>query len=178
MPWQRLAAAATSALLAALPAFVAAAFAPVAFAEETPKHGGTLVFGVNATDPPTYDCHATNVFTIPHLITPHYSTLLKIDPANYPRVVGDVAESWEVAPDFKTYTFHLHPNVTFHDGSPLTSEDVKATFERIRNPPPGVASVRQNLFVDIETIETPDPRTTIFRLKQGNRALLYNFSLP
>src|SRR6185437_12814288 len=149
-----------------------------ALADDTPHRGGTLIFGVNGSDPPTYDCHATNVFTIPMLITPHYSTLLKVDAAHYPQAVGDVAESWEVAPDHQTYTFHLHKNVKFHDGSSLTAEDVKATFERIRNPPPGVASVRQNLLVDVAAIETPDPATVIFRLKQPNRAMLYTFTLP
>jgi len=66
-------------------------------------------------------------------------------------------------------------NVKFHDGSPFSSEDVKASYDRIRSPPQGVASVRQGLVADIETIETPDPLTVIFKLKRPNRALIYVF---
>jgi peptide/nickel transport system substrate-binding protein len=140
--------------------------------------GGTLVFGINSGDPPTYDCHQSVLFPIIHLLTPHYSNLLRIDTKNYPKVVGDLAESWTVAPDAKTYTFRLHGNVKFHDGSPFSSEDIRATYDRIRNPPPGVVSVRQGLVSDIDTIETPDPRTVVFRLKRPNRALLYAFANP
>lgn len=147
-------------------------------ADDEPVRGGQLIFGVNAVDPPTYDCHASALFTIIHLLTPHYSTLLKINPAKYPEVMGDAAESWTVSPDFKTYSFHLHPNIKFHDGTPLTSEDVKATYERIRNPPQGVVSVRQALMADIDVIETPDPLTVIFRLKTPARSMIYTFALP
>jgi peptide/nickel transport system substrate-binding protein len=145
---------------------------------QEPVHGGTLVYGIHAGDPPTYDCHSSGVFSIIHLLTTHYSSLLKIDTAHYPNVVGDVAESWTVSPDAKTYTFRLHPNVKFHDGSPLTSEDVKVTYDRIRNPPPGVTSVRQGLVADIQDIETPDKLTVVFHLKQSNRAMLYAFANP
>ena len=101
---------------------------------QTPKKGGTLNFAVVA-EPPNYDCHANITFGHVHPIIPHYSTLLKIDAANYPKVIGDLAKSWEVSPDGLTYTFKLHPNVKFHNGSPLTSTDVKVSYERIISPP-------------------------------------------
>ena len=158
-------------------AFLLAAPAASA-ADAQPVSGGTLVYGINAGDPPTYDCHQSTVFAMIHLLTPHYSSILRIDTAHYPNVVGDAAESWTVSPDARVYTFRLHPDIKFHDGSPLTAEDVKATYDRIRNPPPGVTSVRQGLVSDIESIETPDPLTVVFRLKQTNRAMLYAFGNP
>jgi peptide/nickel transport system substrate-binding protein len=151
--------------------------APVT-AQEQPVRGGTLVFGINSGDPPTYDCHQSALFPIIHLLTPHYSNLLKIDTVNYPRLIGDLAESWTVAEDAKTYTFKLHTGVKFHDSSPFSAEDVKASYDRIRNPPQGVVSVRQGLVADIDTIETPDPLTVIFKLKRPNRALIYAFGNP
>src|ERR1043166_1534385 len=157
--------------------FVFLAIAP-ASAQEQPVRGGTLVFGINSGDPPTYDCHQSVLFPIIHLLTPHYSNLLKIDTPHYPKIIGDLAESWTVADDAKTYTFKLHANVKFHDGSPFTSDDIKATYDRIRNPPQGVVSVRRGLVADIDTIETPDPATVIFKLKRPNRALLYAFANP
>src|SRR5436853_6497981 len=165
--WRRIAVA-LFALFAALPAA----------AQEQPVRGGTLIFGINSGDPPTYDCHQSVLFPIIHLLTPHYSNLLKIDTPNYPKIIGDLAESWTVSDDAKTYTFKLHANVKFHDGSPFLSEDIKATYERIRNPPQGVVSVRRGLVADIESIETPDPLTVVFKLKQPNRALVYAFANP
>src|SRR5579863_8173419 len=105
-----------------------------AAAEPTPKHGGTLEFAV-LVEPDNYDCHANISFAVLHPVAPHYSTLLKFDPPNYPQVVGDLAESWTVSPDRRTYTFKLRPNVLFHDGSKLTSADVKASYERIIHRP-------------------------------------------
>jgi len=46
---------------------------------------------------------------------------------------GDLAETWEL-PDPLTYVFHLRSGVHFHDGRPVTSADVKATFDHILNP--------------------------------------------
>ncbi|MFC7555513.1 ABC transporter substrate-binding protein [Pseudoroseomonas wenyumeiae] len=90
-----------------------------------------------AAEPPTYDLHATGTFAVMHRVAPHYSTLLRYEPGNYPNIVGDVAQSWTVAEDRLTYTFKLHPNVKFHDGTALTSEDVKASYDRMRAPPEG-----------------------------------------
>ena len=152
--------------------------ASTGLAQQQPKRGGTLVFGINSGDPPTYDCHQSTLFPIIHLLSPHYSNLLRIDLENYPRVVGDLAESWTVSDDLKTYSFRLRSGVKFHDGSPFSAEDIKASYERIRTPPPGVVSVRQGLVADIDSIETPDPLSVIFRLKRANRTLLYAFANP
>src|SRR5258708_9779647 len=85
---------------------------PIA-AQDQPVRGGTLLYGINSGDPPTYDCHQSVLFPIIHLLTPHYSNLLRIDTKNYPKVEGDLAESWEMSPDAKTYTFRLFGNVKF-----------------------------------------------------------------
>ncbi len=146
-----------------------------AVADLVPKRGGVLNFAVDA-EPPNYDCHANVSFATLHPIAPHYSTLLKFDTANYPRVEGDLAESWAVSPDRLTYIFKLHPNVLFHDGSRLTSEDVKASYERIVRPPPGVVSVRRVNYAAIGAIDTPDPLTVIFHLKWPEAAMLENFA--
>jgi peptide/nickel transport system substrate-binding protein len=149
-----------------------------AVAQEQPARGGTLVYGINSGDPPTYDCHQSALFPIIHLLSPHYSNLLRIDLKNYPGVVGDLAESWTVAPDASSYTFRLRAGAKFHDGSPFSSEDVKATYERLRNPPAGVVSLRQGLVSDIDRIDTPDPLTVTIKLKRPNRAILYAFANP
>jgi len=131
---------------------------------QTPKKGGTLNYAV-VSNPPSYDCHAEITFGAFHVLSPHYSLLLKVDGANYPKITGDLAESWSSAPDGSSHTFKLHKNVKFHDGSPLTSADVKASYERIIRPPTGVVSVRRSYYSDFGDIETPDDHTVIFKMK-------------
>jgi peptide/nickel transport system substrate-binding protein len=149
----------------------------VAGAASSPQRGGILPFAVDA-EPPNYDCHANFSFVLIHVVAPHYSTLLKFDTANYPQVVGDLAESWTVSPDRRTYTFKLRPNVLFHDGSKLTSADVKASYERIIHPPQGVLSVRRADYAAITSIDTPDPLTVVFHLQWPDAAMLANFASP
>jgi peptide/nickel transport system substrate-binding protein len=66
-----------------------------------------------------------------------YSTLVtsEIDPDKHSfkpnSIIGDLAESWEVAPDRSSLTFKLRPNATFSDGSPVTAEDVVYSFKRM-----------------------------------------------
>ena len=144
---------------------------------QTPKRGGQLKFAVSA-EPPNYDCHAATSFAFIHPVRPHYSTLLKFDAPNYPKIKGDLAQSWTVAPDGKTYTFKLHPNVKFHDGTAMTSADVKASYDRIVNPSQGVVSIRRAAYSDISSIETPDAATVVFKLKKANASMLANFASP
>src|SRR5690348_12921828 len=81
-----------------------------AAAAETPRRGGTLSYAI-VTEPPTHDCHAANTYAVVHAFAPFYSTLLKFDLANYPSVVGDLAEGWTVSPDQKVFSFKLYPNI-------------------------------------------------------------------
>jgi peptide/nickel transport system substrate-binding protein len=157
--------------------FTILATAQPAAADSNPKHGGTLEFAVTV-EPGNFDCHANISFAFLHPIAPHYSTLLKFDAANYPQIVGDLAEAWSVSPDRLTYTFKLRPNVLFHDGSRLTSADVKASYERITHPPQGVVSARRVDYAAIASIDTPDPLTVVFHLQWPEAAMLANFASP
>src|SRR5882724_6031387 len=97
---------------ALLAAGTAAAFAGRAAAQtaEEPQHGGTLIFSVQG-EPDTYDCHASFSISTLHRLAPHYALLVQVDTERYPQVVGDVAESWTIAPDGLTYTFRLRPDI-------------------------------------------------------------------
>lgn len=85
----------------------------------------------------------------------------------------DLAESWE-NPDPTSYVFHLRAGVTFHDGSAFTSDDVKFTYDSIRDP--AFASPDLGTFSIIDSIETPDPLTVVFRLSQPSVSLLSEFN--
>jgi peptide/nickel transport system substrate-binding protein len=154
-----------------------AAAAPASKPGETPRRGGELVYIVSA-EPPSFDGHKETTFAVIHPVSPHYSTLLKFDPDNYPKVIGDLAESWTVSPDNLTYTFKLRDGVKFHDGSSMTSRDVKASYDRIIAPPQGVVSARKQSYGAIESVATPDPLTVVFKLKYVSPAMTLLFASP
>ena len=143
---------------------------------QAPKRGGTLNFAVVA-EPPNYDCHGSTTFALIHPIAPHYSLLVKFDGENYPKVVPDLAQSWTVAPDGMTYTFKLRSGVKFHDGSPPTSKDIQASYDRIINPPTGVVSIRKAYYTDL-AVEAPDPATVVFKLKNPMAGVLEALASP
>jgi peptide/nickel transport system substrate-binding protein len=155
----------------------AMAAAPSGSEAQTPKRGGILNFAVVA-ETSGYDCHASQTFALLHPITPQYSLLVKWDATENPKIIGDLAKSWNIAPDGLTYTFTLHEGVRFHDGSPLTAADIKASFERIISPPEGVVSVRKERFADVAAVETPDPATVVFRLKAVNSSFMALLASP
>ena len=141
--------------------------------------GGTLTFLVPA-EPPSFDAHREISFAVLHPTAPHYSLLVKVDP-NDPasqKIVGDLAESWTVSPNGKTYTFKLFPNVKFHDGSVLTSRDVVASLNKIVSPPEGVISPRKAYYSMVESISAPDPATVVIRLSFASTAFLPALAMP
>jgi peptide/nickel transport system substrate-binding protein len=157
--------------------FIGGSDSLAATSDAAPKRGGTLEFAVGA-EPNNYDCDENVSYAFLQPIAPHYSTLLKFDAANYPRIAGDLAQTWDVSPNGRTYTFRLRPGVLFHDGSKLTSADVKASFERIIRPPAGVKSVRRADYAAISSIDTPDALTVVFHLQWPDASMLANFASP
>src|SRR4029450_7552033 len=127
---------------------------------QTPRSGGELIFVV-PSEPPSYDAHQEETFGVIHPMAPHYSTLMKVDPTDKSgtKPVGDIAESWTISRDQLTYTFKIRKGVKFHDGSELTSKDVKASYDKILRPPAGVKSLRKEAYGSIASIDAPDPNT-------------------
>src|SRR5881409_813252 len=161
----------------ALAVVVAAATPAAVQAADTPRRGGVLLAVIGA-DPPSLDPHQESTFATLQLVAPLYSTLVQIDPYSYPNVIGDVAAEWKIALDGLTYTFKIRPGIRFHDGSPLTAADVKATYDKIIFPPPGVRSIRKNTYSAMSSVEAPDPSTVVFKLKFPSASLLGNLASP
>src|SRR5438477_432447 len=88
-------------------------------------------------------------------------------------VAPGLAERWEI-PDPKTYLFHLHHGVKFHDGHPLTSRDVKWTFDSLLQGK--IRSTKAAAYQFVDRIDAPDDYTVIFHLKQPFATLLWNLS--
>lgn len=90
-------------------------------------------------------------------------------------VVPDLAQKWDT-PDPLTYVFHLRSGVKFHDGRPLTSADVKFTFDSILSG--AVKTAKAGSFRIIESIETPDPATVVFHLREPYASFLWDLTKP
>lgn len=91
---------------------------------------------------------------VTHVSTTMYLAQLVFDgltrPDNSFQATPSLAESWEISPDGLEYTFFLRKGVTFHDGSPFTSADVKYTWETILHPDNATAATLKPLFSSIE----------------------------
>jgi len=113
--------------------------APTAAAEEEQEASSegsassdTTRFVQLFVDPPTLDPHITTDATSARIIVEVFGGLVTIDPNL--DIVPDLAESWDISSDGRVYTFHLRPDAVFHDGSPVTAQDVQWSLERATNP--------------------------------------------
>ena len=149
---------------------------PASAAEGPPKRGGILTYLIPADSPPSFDGHREGTFAMVHATAPFYSTLIRINPDNPSSTTDFVCDLCAGMPEpgdgGKTYVFELRNGVKFHDGTPLTAADVKASWDHIISPPEGVLSVRQSYFMMVDSVEAPDPKTVVFRLKFATTAFL------
>jgi peptide/nickel transport system substrate-binding protein len=102
--------------------------------------------------------------TAPPQITP-FGMLYAIHDAlvrPYPgqKMGPSLAESWTESPDGKTYEFKLRPGLKFHNGDPITTEDVKFSFERYKGASAALLHDR------VSEVEIVDPRVVRFHLKE------------
>src|SRR5712691_663402 len=132
--------------------------------EPKPKPGGVLRVGLT-NRPPHFDVHQSGTFNNLGAQGCMFDNLIRRDPRDSGKtIIPDLAHSWEIAEDGKTYTFRLRQGVQFHDGAELTAEDVKATFDRIVKPPTGISIPRSILFRAVSEITAPDKYTVQFKL--------------
>src|SRR5713226_6865174 len=139
--------------------------------EASPKRGGVLRWGglANST---LYDLHQTGTIANMGPQAPMYDLLVQVDPVHWDKVIPDLATSWTISEDGLTYTFSLREGGRFHDGAPLTAEDVVASFTHIIFPPAGVISPRRGLFDAVKEVVATGPLTVEFRLTEPRGYLL------
>jgi peptide/nickel transport system substrate-binding protein len=153
-----------------------AALAAAPGEEEAGKRGGTLTYVIPADAPPSFDGHREGTFATLHATAPFYSVLIRVNPENPSSTTDFVCDLCTEMPQptdgGKTYTFKIRDGVKFHDGSSLTAADVVKSWQMIIDPPKGMLSPRQSWYDMVETVEAPDPKTVVFRLKFATTAFL------
>ena len=130
--------------------------------------GSNVLIMARAADTTGLDPHTQTAFASFRLLELIYEPLVNLDTDL--NIVPSLAESWEFSDDGLALTFHLRQGVKFHNGADFTSEDVKATFERILDEATG-ASARAN-YLSIASIDTPDDYTVVFNLSEPDAPLL------
>jgi peptide/nickel transport system substrate-binding protein len=134
--------------------------------EPNPKSGGVLRMGI-PNRVPHFDLHQSGTFFNLGTMACMFDNLIRHDPRDSGKtIIPDLAHSWEISKDSKTYTFFLRKDVQFHDGAELTAEDVKATFDRIARPPSGINIPRSILFAAVSEINARDKYTVEFKLSE------------
>lgn len=91
-------------------------------------------------------------------------------------IAPGIADSWTVSDDGTQWTFKLREDVVFHDGTPLTSADVKATYEHYVTPGDFRPPARSYVGPFVETVEAPDDYTVVLNLNAPAAVLLQNLS--
>lgn len=145
----------------------AALLATSAVADE-PKQGGTLTMAIQQTprhlNPAVQSGTATG-----QPGTQLFASLLRYDEGWEPQPY--LAETWEVSADGLSVTINLVKGATFHDGAPITSEDVAFSIDTVKANHPF-----KSMFAPVEAVETPDANTAIIKLSKPHPALLLAMS--
>ncbi len=137
-----------------------------------PAMGGSYTEGLIGMPSRINPLYATASDVDNDLVHLTFSGLMRFDPQD--GVVPDLATSFSTSPDGKAYTFILRDGVRFHNGDPLTSDDVAFTFRAIQNP--DYQSPLAPSFSGI-TIDTPDSRTITFTLPEPSAAFISNLTV-
>src|SRR5713101_253030 len=142
-------------------------FLGTALAAEAPKHGGTLTVGL-AADIAHFDVFHAIGYEAYWALENIHSGLVRVDPQG--QILPDMATSWDITDDGRTYIFHLHPGIRFHDGTPANAEAIKWNFDYILDP---TNSADTRVFYQpIAAVEALDDTTLHIRLKEPSADFL------
>ncbi len=133
---------------------------PLLSEAQAPKRGGTLRVSYG-NEIANLDFHTAPGYEMMWVAMNVGCGLINITPDG--KFVADAAESWQVSPDGRLYTFKLKKNVLFHDGAPVDAAAVKFSIDRIRDPE--TKSGMRTFFEAVQSVEVVDPSTVQVHLK-------------
>jgi peptide/nickel transport system substrate-binding protein len=146
-------------------------------AAQAQKYGGTLK-AMLRENWPSLSIHDEATISAVWPLMPLYSNLVLPDPArpteSSDHLIGELAESWTWSKDFRHLTFKLRHGVTFHDGKPFTSNDVKFTFDVVRGASDKRLKLnpRKDWYSNVDTITTSGDYEVTFNLKRPQPGLI------
>jgi peptide/nickel transport system substrate-binding protein len=138
----------------------------IGVAAAQPRYGGVLRVGMQG-DPVNLDPHLSNATLTRNMMENVYDTLIMFNASL--EIVPGLAESWSASDDGLRWTFNLR-EAFWHDGQPVTADDVAFSINRIKDPATG--SPRANNFAAVDSIDVIDERTVVFNLARPFTPLL------
>lgn len=108
-----------------------------------------------------------------------YPVLVDQDPASgLPTVGRGLAMQWQFAADNRTITFTLRSDIRWSDGAPVTAQDVKFTYDAIRNP--AISTIYRDNFADVTnvTVGADNGQTLVLQLANADCAILQALNQP
>ncbi|MBI2908319.1 MAG: ABC transporter substrate-binding protein [Chloroflexi bacterium] len=144
---------------------------------DTPRYGGIIIRAVNR-DVASFDVHREQAGDASLTLFNIYEGLVRLHPLEHQKIERELAEKWDISSDGKAYTFKLHQDVKWHDGKPLTTEDVKHNLERMHNPQAfkTLAPRGQGLLTAVDKVETAGADTVKVLLKYPSASFLFNIA--
>ncbi len=146
------------------------------------KRGGMLRIVVGSKIP-SYDAHKESTFGMIHPIRPFYSLLIRVNPDNPSSPTDFVCDLCEgkvpgATNGGLTYTFKIRNGVEFHNGTKLTSADIKASLDKVIFPPKGIPSTRKAFYGMVDNITAPNAGTLVVNLKYPTGAFIPALAMP
>ncbi len=138
----------------------------------TSGRGGTLVVAIDE-DPGSLNPAITTSGATHTASELFFNGLVALDEQGEPS--PELAREWRIEEDGRVYRFHLRDGVTWHDGQPFTSADVKYSFEQVLLP--FHARTKASMGPSLAGIEAPDPHTVVFRFKEPYAPLLLQLNV-
>lgn len=135
----------------------------------TPVKGGTVVY-LSSKIPSLNPLHSA--YEVGLVTSQIFASLTRMDENN--QIAPYIAESWEISDDGKMYTFRIAKGAKFHDGKPVTSEDLAFSFDIVKKH----HRFGPQMFGPIEKYEFPDPSTLVVHLSQPHGPLLLAATTP
>ena len=155
-----------------LPALLAAALMTAGVGKavaDDPVSGGTVVY-LSSKIPSLNPLHSA--YEVGLVTSQIFASLTRMDENN--EVAPYIAESWEISDDGKTYTFKIAADATFHDGKPVTSQDLAFSFDIVKKH----HRFGSQMFGPIESYEFPDDKTLVIKLSEPHGPLLLAATTP
>ena len=129
----------------------------------SPSLGGTINIRI-PREPATLLPHIENDPAVRRLVLGTVLERLVRKVAGSDTAQPELADRYEIEEDEGRYIFHIRENATWHDGHPVTAQDVRYVFSKLTDPYAGTA--RNSIFSNIKAIETPTDDTVVFVLDQ------------
>lgn len=143
---------------------------------DQPQYGGVVV-RLQTREVAGFDVQREQAADASSTLFNVYQGLVRVHPLDHQTIVAELAQSWQISPDGKTYTFKFHPGIKWHDGQPLTMDDVKYSLDRMHKPKEfNTVAPRSSLLAVMDKAEVVGPDSVAVTTQYPSASFLLNLA--